>query len=68
VTRFFIWRQELDVARKINQALADPRGHVQKRDGLDSRESLLAGIIGRLVRRAVNVRLPAGRGLLFCRV
>jgi hypothetical protein len=44
-----LWRlsQELDLAGKINRAIADPGGHVQKRDGLTVGESLVAGIIGR---------------------
>ncbi|RPI92192.1 MAG: hypothetical protein EHM39_13815 [Chloroflexi bacterium] len=47
VTALFHLARELDVAGKINRALADPRGHVQKRDGLTVGESLLAGMIGR---------------------
>jgi transposase len=47
VTALFHLAQELDIVGKINRAVADPRGHVQKRDGLTVGESLLAGIIGR---------------------
>jgi transposase len=47
VTALFHLSQELDLAGKINLALADPHGHVQKRDGLTVGESLVAGIIGR---------------------
>ena len=47
VTALFHLAQELDVAGKINRAIAGPRGHVQQRDGLTVGESLLAGIIGR---------------------
>lgn len=47
VTALFHLSQELDLAGKINHAIADPKGHVQKRDGLTVGESLVAGIIGR---------------------
>lgn len=47
VTALFHLSQELDLAGKINRALAAPHGHVQKRDGLTVGESLVAGIIGR---------------------
>src|ERR1035437_8687057 len=47
VTALFHLAQELDIVGKINRAVAGPRGHVQKRDGLNVGESLLAGIIGR---------------------
>jgi transposase len=39
--------QELDIIGKINQAVANCRDHVQKRDDLTVGETLLAGIIGR---------------------
>ena len=47
VTALLHLAQELDLAGKINRALADPQGHVQKRAGLTVGESLVAGIIGR---------------------
>jgi len=47
VTALLHLAQELDLAGKINRPLTDPRGHVQKRDGLTVGESLVAGIIGR---------------------
>lgn len=39
--------QELDIVGKINRALKESDGRVQKRDGLTVGESLLAGIISR---------------------
>lgn len=40
--------QELDIAGKIDRALGDAAGRVQKRDGLSVGESLLAGVISRV--------------------
>src|SRR5271165_4316855 len=39
--------QELDIAGKIDRALGDAAGRVQKRDGLSVGKSLLAGMISR---------------------
>jgi transposase len=47
VTALHQLAQELDLAGKINRALANGRRHVQKRDELTVGESLLAGIISR---------------------
>lgn len=47
VTALHHLAQELDIAGKINHAVANDRGRVQKRDDITVGESLLAGIIGR---------------------
>jgi transposase len=47
VTALYHLAQELDIVGKINHAVTDDRGHIQKRDDLTVGESLLAGIIGR---------------------
>ena len=47
VTALHQLAQELDLVGKINRALANDRGRVQKRDELTVGESLLAGIISR---------------------
>lgn len=47
VTALHHLAQELDIIGKINRAVANDRGHVQKRDELTVGESLLAGMIGR---------------------
>ena len=45
VTALFHLALELDLAGKINRAITDPGGHVQKRGGLTVGESLVAGMI-----------------------
>lgn len=47
VTALHQLAQELDIVGKINRALANSQGLVQKRDGLSVGESLLAGMISR---------------------
>jgi transposase len=47
VTALYHLAQEFDVVVRINRALQQANGRVQKRDGLTVGESLLAGIIGR---------------------
>lgn len=47
VTALHHLAQELDIVGKINHAVANDRGRVQKRDDLTVGESLLAGMIGR---------------------
>jgi transposase len=47
VTALYQLAQELDIVGKINGALENPGGRVQKRDGLSVGESLLAGMISR---------------------
>lgn len=47
VTALHHLAQELDIIGKINQAVANDRNRVQKRDDLTVGETLLAGIIGR---------------------
>ena len=47
VTALHHLAQELDVVGKIDRALENPDGRVQKRDGLSVGESLLAGMISR---------------------
>jgi transposase len=47
VTALHQLAQELDIVGKINRALENSEGRVQKRDGLSVGESLLAGMISR---------------------
>jgi transposase len=47
VTALHHLAQELDIVGKINRALENSQGRVQKRDGLSVGESLLAGMISR---------------------
>ena len=47
VTALHHLAQELDIVGRIDRALENPDGHVQKRDGLSVGESLLAGMISR---------------------
>jgi len=47
VTALHHLAQELDIVGKIDRALENPDGRVQKRDGLSVGESLLAGMISR---------------------
>ncbi len=47
VTALYHLAQELDVAGRIDGALRQAKGRLQKRDGLTVGETLLAGIIGR---------------------
>ena len=47
VTALHHLAQELDIVGKINRALENSEGRVQKRDGLSVGESLLAGMISR---------------------
>jgi transposase len=47
VTALHHLAQELGIVGKINHAVANDHGHIQKRDDLTVGESLLAGIIGR---------------------
>lgn len=47
VTALYQLAEEFDVVGRINRALQQTHGRIQKRDGLTVGESLLAGIIGR---------------------
>ncbi len=47
VTALFCLARKLDIVGKIDQALGEAGGRVQKRDGLTVGESLLAGMISR---------------------
>ena len=47
VTALYHLAEEFDVVGRINRALQQANGRIQKRDGLTVGESLLAGIIGR---------------------
>ena len=47
VTALFCLARELDIVGKIDQALGEAGGRVQKPDGLTVGESLLAGMISR---------------------